>query len=243
MITSLRVSVLRLLAAGALFFPAAAWAQKPPLAEQTAKEFGLDSFGQLEAIRYTFNVEFPGVKVSRTWTWEPKTGRVTYESKDKDGKPVKVTYLRSEINNQSADVKDNIDPAFMNDQYWLVFPFHVIWDSSPEVKDAGTAKLPIGKGTAEHLVVKYPSEAGGYTPGDTWELFIGPDKRVKAFVYRRGGTQKPSIVIATWAGYKKAGPLLVSTDHPGTADGKPFSETFTNVAVKVTGSDSWIDAK
>src|SRR5215469_2786168 len=243
MTTSLRVSGLRLLTIVALLFPAAAWAQKPPLAEQTAKEFGLDSFGQIEAIRYTFNVKFPGVNVSRTWTWEPKTGRVTYESKDKDGKPVKVTYTRSELNSQSADVKDNIDPAFMNDQYWLVFPFHVVWDSSPEVTDKGMEKLPIGKGTAEHLVVKYPAEAGGYTPGDTWELFIGPDKRVKAFIYRRGGTQKPSIVIADWTAYKKAGPLLVATDHPGTADGKPFRLTFDNVAVKVAGSDAWIDAK
>ena len=243
MTASLRVSGLRLLTIVALLFPAAAWAQKPPLAEQTAKEFGLDSFGQIEAIRYTFNVKFPGVNVSRTWTWEPKTGRVTYESKDKDGKPVKVTYTRSELNSQSADVKDNIDPAFMNDQYWLVFPFHVVWDSSPEVTDKGMEKLPIGKGTAEHLVVKYPAEAGGYTPCDTWELFIGPDKRVKAFIYRRGGTQKPSIVIADWTAYKKAGPLLVATDHPGTADGKPFRLTFDNVAVKVAGSDAWIDAK
>jgi hypothetical protein len=243
MTTSLRVSGLRLLAIVALLFPAIALAQKPPLADQTAKEFGLDSFGQIDAIRYTFNVKFPGVDVSRSWTWEPKTGRVTYESKDKDGKPVKVTYLRSEINSQPADVKDNVDPAFVNDQYWLVFPFHVIWDSSPEVKDAGAAKLPIGKGTADHLVVKYPAEAGGYTPGDTWELFIGPDKRVKAFIYRRGGTKKPSIVIANWTAYKKAGPLLVATDHPGTADGKPFRLTFTNVAVKVAGSDAWMDAK
>jgi len=243
MITSLRVSGLRLLTIVALLCPAAAWAQKPPLAEQTAKEFGLDSFGQIEAIRYTFNVKFPGVNASRTWTWEPKTGRVTYESKDKDGKPVKVTYLRSELNSQSADVKDNIDPAFVNDQYWLVFPFHVVWDSSPEVTDKGMEKLPIGKGTAEHLVVKYPAEAGGYTPGDTWELFIGPDKRVKAFIYRRGGTKKPSIVIANWTAYKKAGPLLVATDHPGTADGQPFRLTFDNVAVKVAGSDAWIDAK
>lgn len=238
-----RVSVIRLLAFAALLFPAGAWAQKPPLAEQTAKEFGLDSFGQIEAVRYTFNLELGTLKLSRTWTWEPKTGRVTFEGKDKDGKPVKVTYSHSDASSQTADVKDNIDPNFVNDQYWLVFPFHVIWDSSPEVTDKGKEKLPIGKGTAEHLVVKYPAEAGGYTPGDTWELFIGPDHRVEAFIYRRGGTKKPSLVIAKWTDYKKAGPLLVATDHLGTADGKPFRLTFTNVAVKVTGSDAWMDAK
>lgn len=40
-------------------------AELPPAAEQMAKTYGLDSFGQIEDIRYTFNVEFHGVKISR----------------------------------------------------------------------------------------------------------------------------------------------------------------------------------
>jgi len=242
--TSLRhVSMIRFFAFAVLFLPGTAWTQnRPAIAEKTAKEFGIDSFGQIEAIRYTFNIDFAYGKVSRTWIWEPKTGRVTYESKDKSGQPVKVTYLRSELSTQSADVKDNIEPSFVNDQYWLVFPFHVIWDDTPEVTDKGMEKLPLGKGTADHLVVKYPSNVG-YTPGDTWELFIGPDNRVQEFIYRRGGPKKPSIVIASWTDYKKAGPLLVATDHQGSADGKPFRLTFSNVAVKLTGSDTWMNAQ
>ena len=244
MTNSARFTVIGLLAFAMLVLAASSWAQtKPPIAEQTAKEFGIDSFGQIEAIRYTFTVQFPGVNISRSWVWEPKTGQVSYEGKDKDGKPVKATYLRSQLSSQPANVKDQIEPAFVNDQYWLVFPFHVIWDSSPEVTDKGMQKLPIGKGTAEQLVVKYPAEAGGYTPGDTWELFIGPDKRVREFIYRRGGATKPSLVIASWTDYKKAGPLLVATDHRGTADGKPFRLTFTDVAVKLTGSDAWMAAQ
>src|ERR1700758_3120914 len=68
---------------------AASWAQqRPPIVEKLAKTYGLDSYGQVDVIRYTFNV---GTKVSRTWTWEPKTGQVTFEGKDESGKPVKVT--------------------------------------------------------------------------------------------------------------------------------------------------------
>jgi hypothetical protein len=104
-------------------------------------------------------------------------------------------------------------------------------------------KLPQGKGTGDQLVVKYPAEAGGYTPGDTWELFLGPDGRVREFVYHRGGPKKPSVVIATWTDYKKAGPLLVATEHRGTADSGPFHLFFSNVAVKVTGSDNWMPAQ
>ena len=69
------------------------------------------------------------------------------------------------------------------------------------------------------------------------------DGRVEQLVYHRGGPKKPSVVIATWAGYKKAGPLLVSTEHRGTADGGPLHLWFSNVAVKLVGSDTWMDAK
>src|SRR5215217_9122970 len=87
--------------------------------EQIARTYGLDSFGQIEAIRYTWNAQFPGVNISRSWVWEPKTGQVSYEGKDKDGKPVKATYLRSQLNSQPDSVQAEIEPAFVNDNYWL----------------------------------------------------------------------------------------------------------------------------
>ena len=109
--------------------------------------------------------------------------------------------------------------------------------------DQGMHKLPIGNGAAEQIVMKYPSQGGGYAPGDTWELYVGADKRVEQMVYRRGGTPKPKVVIVAWNGNKKAGPLLVSTDHRGTADGKPVRISISDVSVKVKGSDDWIKAQ
>ena len=92
-------------------------------------------------------------------------------------------------------------------------------------------------------MVKYASS--GYSPGDTWELFVGPDKRIQEMEYHRAVPVKglPNLVIAKWEGYKKAGPLLFSTDHPGTGDGHPFRITVTNVAVKEKGSNKWINAE
>jgi hypothetical protein len=226
-----------------LVLPATSAAQQhSPIAEQLAKTYGLDSFGQIEALRYTWNAQFPGVNVSHSWTWEPKTNKVTYEGKDKDGKPVKVTYLRSELSSQTDAVKNEVDPSFINDNYWLIFPFHAYWDTSATVTDQGMQKLPLGEGSARLVVVKYPNE-GGYTPGDTWELYVGKDGRVEQFAYHRGGPKKPSLVIATWEGYKKAGPLLVSTEHHGTADGKPLHIFVTGLSFKLTGSDTWKNAE
>jgi len=237
-------SPIRLLTAFAvLVLTTASWAQqRPAVVEKLAKAYGFDSYGQIDAVRYTFNLTFPGVNLSRSWTWEPKTNQVTYEGKDKSGKPVKVTYRRTELNSQPANVKDEVDPGFINDNYWFMLPFHVYWDSSATVTEQGMKKLPVGNGTAQLISVKYPNE-GGYTPGDTWDLYLGKDYRIQAMVYHRGGPKKPSLVVASWAGYKKGGPLLVSTEHSGTADGNALHLTFTNVAVKLAGSNKWMNVQ
>jgi hypothetical protein len=233
-----------LLLFGAAVLASTCWAQqRPPIVQKLADTYGFGSWDQVDAVRYTFNLSFPGLNLSRTWTFEPKNNQVTYEGKDKDGKPVKVTYKRSELSSQPANVKDEIDPGFINDNYWFLLPFHIYWDTGATVTDEGTQKLPLGGGSADKIVVKYPTEAGGYTPGDTWDLYIGKDNRISQMVYHRGGTKKPSLVMATWADYKKAGPLLVSTEHKGTADKGPLHLFFTNVAVKMAGSDTWMDAK
>jgi hypothetical protein len=217
--------------------------QRPAIADQIAKTYGLDSWGQIDAVRYTFNVDLPALKlkISRSWVWEPKTDQVSYEGKDKAGNTVKVTYKRSELASQSDVVKKEVDPSFVNDQYWLVFPFHLVWDSGATIEDAGMQKLPLGKGSARKVSVKYAG--GGYTPADTWNLFVGKDGRIEQLEFRHGGNAKPSLVLATWADYKRAGPLLLSLDHRGTADGKPLRLFFSNVAVKLSGSDTWVEAQ
>jgi hypothetical protein len=225
-----------------LILPATAGAQqRPPIVEKLAKSYGLESFGQIAAIRYTFNVQSPGRDLSRSWIWEPKADQVTYEGKDKSGKPVKVTYLRSQLGRQSAEVKETIDPDFLNDNYWLILPFHIVWDTDATVEDAGMHNLPLGEGSAEKVAVKYPSN-GGYSQGDTWELYIGTDGRIEELAYHAGAPTKHDV-IATWADYKKAGPLLVSLEHRGTNDGQPAHVFFSKLAVKLVGSNTWLDAQ
>ena len=234
--------VSRFLALGALFIlPVISGAQeRAPIAEQIGKAYGVDSFGKVEAIRYTFSI--PQLKLSRSWVWEPATDTVSYDGKDKEGNPVKVTYKRSEVDSQSDAVKKKIDPAFVNDNYVLLFPWHVAWDTWATVTDEGMQEMPISKKSARRVIVKYPGE-GGYSPGDTWELYVGNDHRIEEFVYHRNGPGFPQVYTATWAVDRKAGPLLFSTERHGTGDGKAVDIVVSDVAVKLTGSDNWIEAK
>ncbi len=236
---------IRFLAFGLLLIlsPAAGAQARSPIAEKIAKAYGLDSYGQVEAIRYTFNIK-GAITVSRSWVWEPKTGKISYEGLDKDGKPVKVTFVQSQVTADSLIAKEKIDWFFVNDNYWAFLPFHLYWDSSgTKVQDMGMQKLPLENGSAKLVTVKYPK--GGYTPGDTWDLYVGSDYRIKEMVYHRGSPKSPvpALVTVTWAGYKKAGPLLFSTEHRGTADGKPLHLFFSDVAAKTMGSKNWIKAQ
>ena len=89
-----------------LALPTIARAQdRPPIFQQMFKAYGFESFGQVEKIRYTFNLEAPGLNLSRSWEWEPKTDLISYEGKGNDGKPVKVTYSRSQLGSQSDLVR------------------------------------------------------------------------------------------------------------------------------------------
>src|SRR5580700_7842355 len=123
------LTMMGLLFCGVLVLATNSWAQnRPPILEQIAKTYGIDSFGQIEAIRYTWNGEITGLfKAAHKWEWEPKTGKISYEGKDKDGKPVTATYVQSQIDSAPANVKEQIAPAFTNDNYWLLFPLHAYW--------------------------------------------------------------------------------------------------------------------
>ena len=57
-------------------------------------------------------------------------------------------------------MKNEVEPAFVNDNYWVLFPFHAYWDTSATVTDEGMHKLPMGSGSARLVSVKYP--AGGW---------------------------------------------------------------------------------
>lgn len=238
-----RLNVPGLLAAGMLLaLPAASAAEQSSIAEQIAKAYGLGSWEKVETLRYTWNIELPGGKtISNKWEWSPKTNTVSFDGKDKAGNPVKVTYQRSQLDSQSDVVKEEVDPQFANDQYWTLLPFHLLWDGAAP-SDDGQQKLPIGDGTAQRIAMKYPSE-GGYQPGDTWDLYIGPDKRIVQITYHRGAPNPPHLVSAKYMDYKRAGPLLFSIDHPGVVDGKDFKITLSGVSVKLSGSDKWLDAE
>ena len=120
---------------------------------------------------------------------------------------------------------------------------HAYWDISATVTDQRHAKTTDWQRVGQTGFSEVSRGGGRLHTGDTWDLYVGKDNRVQQFIYHRGGPKPPRLVTASWTGYKKAGPLLFSTEHRGTADGKPLHIFLTGVSVKLTGSDKWINAQ
>ena len=159
--------------------------------------------------------------------FKPTTNKVTYKGPGKDGKPMTYSYTTGKIDkNDTAGAF--VDARFINDQYWLLFPFHLIWDKKAEITDAGMRHYPINKKRkATCLIVKYPPSAGGYTPGDIFELYIGKDNLIHEWIYRAGGKKEGRAL--TWEGYKNFNGVHISTVH--NVANKSFKLWFSDIKI------------
>jgi hypothetical protein len=196
------------------------------LATKVADAYGFKNFSRVKSISFTFNVKTKDKTFKRSWNWVPATNKVIYKGPGLNNKPMTYSYVTGSID-KSDSIKSFVDARFINDQYWLLFPFHLIWDKKAEITDEGIKPYPISKKQAYCLIVKYPPSAGGYTPGDIFELYIGKDNLIHEWVYRAGGKKDGRAL--TWEGYKNFNGLNISTLH-NVAD-KSFKLWFSNINI------------
>lgn len=191
------------------------------LSQKVANAYGFQKFNKVKTLSYTFNVKrdtFPAT--SRSWKWNVKENTVTMTTSKET-----VTYKRDTI--QSAAMK-SIDGRFINDQYWLIFPFHLVWDAGTILTMKSNATEPISKQECTMLTIQYNNK-DGYTPGDAYDLFIDKNHLITEWNFRKGNAEKPSLTT-TWADNIMFKKIKISTNHLN-ADGK-FRLWFTGVEVK-----------
>lgn len=203
------------------------------LRERIGNAYGVHYFSQIEQIQYRFNVKIGEKQISRFWIWEPKLDRVTFKGMNYQEA---VTYYRHEIDATASSALIKVDAWFINDNYWLLFPFHIAWDTNLAVEDIGRQNLPLGGGKAKCVVITFPA-SGGYTPGDVYEIYLNDNSRLLQWVYRHGGSEEPTRVT-TWENYRQAGPLVLSLNRQ--ARDESFRLWFTGVGVKLVGVDNWM---
>ena len=171
--------------------------------EMIARAYGIDSFNKLNKLQYTFNVSrHDTLLVARTWLWNRESGDITMIT-DQDT----VNYQQANITEELKKV----DHRFINDKYWLLFPFQLVWDSNMTYTNMGSQKAPISGNELTKLTVQY-GEDGGYTPGDAYDLYLDDNWIIREWEFRKSGKESPGSMIS-WEGYAEYNGIKVATDH------------------------------
>ncbi len=187
-------------------------------AETIAYKNGLEKFEQLDQIDFTFNVDRGENHFERSWQWKPKENEVTY-IREKDT----VTYNRAAMDS----IVMQYDNAFINDKYWLLAPFNLVWDEGVTFSTTHKEKAPLSGKEANVLTITY-GDKGGYTPGDAYDLYYGDDFLLKEWVFRKGNDSVPSMTT-TWEDYKDFNGVKIATMHKDSIGN--FKLYFTGIKV------------
>ncbi len=188
------------------------------IAEKIAKANGVDNWTNVNEIQFTFNVDRADSHFERSWVWKPKTDDVTMITSANT-----VSYNRKSIDSLS----ENADKGFINDKFWLLAPYNLVWDEGTTIKNQDSVKANLTDDIFSKLTIIYDSE-GGYTPGDAYDFYYDSDYLVKEWVFRKSNQPEPSM-ITTWEDYEDFNGLKISKTHNGKDNSVKLY--FTNIKV------------
>ncbi|MAO08259.1 MAG: hypothetical protein CL596_06065 [Alteromonas sp.] len=188
--------------------------------EAIAHHYGLEYWDQVNSIAFTFNVDRGENHYERSYTWEPKTGKVTYKTATDT-----LTYNHK---NPKDSLEIKADQAFINDKYWLLAPFQLVWDEGISYTEEDKATAPISKELLHKLTIRYGDE-GGYTPGDAYDFYYNDDFLIKEWTFRKGNQEDPSLAT-TWMENKDFNDIKLATKHQDSTGN--FQLYFTNLHIE-----------
>lgn len=188
------------------------------IAQEIARAHGFENFKDVEEIKFTFNVKVgDSVRTSRSWHWKTNNDEIRLTEGD-----ISRTYIKDD---SIADDEKELDQKFINDSYWFLFPYQLVW-SDAEISEEKKAEAPISKKEMRNITVSYPSE-GGYTPGDSYELFYEDDLILKEWIYKSADGSRESPT--TWEDYQDFNGLKIARSHK-SPDGS-FELFFSGIEV------------
>lgn len=181
------------------------------VAQKIANAHGFENWKNVSEI--TFN--FAG---KRNWKWKPKTNDITLTTEDGT-----INYNRKSIDS----ISENADRGFINDKFWLLIPFQLIWDAGTTISKPVKTEAPISKIEINKITITYSNE-GGYTPGDAYDIYFGDDYIIKEWAFRRGNKPEAGLVN-TFENYKDFNGIKIALEHK-KAEGD-WNLNFSNVKV------------
>lgn len=180
-------------------------------AEQIAKTHGFDVWKDVKQVSFTFNGK-------RHWVWKPQTNDITY-SEDS----TTVSYNR---NNMDSTLM-KIDRGFINDKFWLLIPFQMVWDEGLSISEPTRETAPISEEQMNKITLTYSNE-GGYTPGDAYDIFYDENFIIREWIFRKGNQTEPSLTT-TFEKYEDFHGIKIALEHKNKKGS--WNLTFSDVAI------------
>ncbi|WP_431137315.1 hypothetical protein [Psychroserpens mesophilus] len=192
--------------------------KEPTTAKKIAQAHGLEHWQNIKRIEFTFNVDRGDNHFERSWSWKPKTDDIRLLSEGDT-----IQYNRASLDSLTL----NADKAFINDKFWLLIPFQLVWDKGTTISDPTLEVAPISKNELHKITLNYGNE-GGYTPGDAYDIYFDDGYLIREWVYRKGNSEDPSMTT-TFENYEDFNGIKIAKDHK-MAEGN-FNLYFSNITV------------
>ena len=120
------------------------------------------------------------------------------------------------------------DRAFINDKFWLLIPFQLIWDEGTTISNSTKDIAPLSKTQLNKIILTY-SNKGGYTPGDAYDIYFDENYLIKEWAFRKGNKTEAGL-INTFENHQDFKGIKIALEHK-KANGN-WNLKFTNVTIK-----------
>lgn len=165
------------------------------ISQEIANAHGFENWKNVSEVQFTF-------AENRNWIWKPKSNDVTLTS-SKDT----ISYNRKNIDSLSLKT----DRSFINDKFWLLIPFQLVWDEGITISESIKTEAPISKTKINKITLAYSNE-GGYTPGDAYDIYFDNNYLIKEWVFRKGNKPEAGL-INTFENYQDFNGIKIALDH------------------------------
>ena len=172
------------------------------IAEKIANAHGYEKWNQVKTFEFTFGGKIEDSSSGRSWVWNPKTNDIGLTTNGET----------TEYNRNNMDsITLKADRGFINDKYWALIPFQLIWDEGTTISEPEKATSPINQKDLNKIIITY-SNQGGYTPGDAYDIYFDDDYIIREWSYRKGNTTEPSL-SNTFENYSDYNGIKVAQYH------------------------------
>jgi len=193
--------------------------KKLTIAEKIANAHGYENWKNVSEVKFTFKVDRDTIKgQGRSWVWRPKENKVSMSLGE-----TQISYKRHEMDSTHIAA----DRGFINDKFWLLVPFQLVWDTSATISDPVVAKSPIKNEDLNMITLLYGSE-GGYTPGDAYDIYYDENYMIKEWTFRQGNSEAPSL-SNTFENYRNFNGIKIAIDHK--KDEGKWNLNFADVSI------------